>query len=49
MFVAVLTAILIFSLIIFCAWRLVKEKNAEAKETAAKEMKNPAPDPEEIH
>ena len=49
MFVAVLTAILLFSLIVFCAWRLVKEKSAEEKEIAAEEMKKATPDPNEFH
>ena len=44
MFVAVLTAILIFVVIVFCVWRLVKEKNAEEKEIAA-EVKKATPDP----
>ena len=46
MLVAVLTAILLFSLIVFCAWRLVKEKTAEEKAGAAEEMKKTTPDPE---
>jgi heme/copper-type cytochrome/quinol oxidase subunit 2 len=37
MFVAFLTAILVFGVIVFVAWRLVKEKNAEDKERAAEE------------
>ena len=37
MFVAVLAAILIFSVIILCVWRLVKEKTAEEKERAESE------------
>jgi hypothetical protein len=32
MFVALLTAILLFGVIVFVAWRLVKEKTAEEKE-----------------
>ena len=49
MLVAVLTAILLFGLIVFCAWRLVKEKSAETKERAAEEMKKPTPDSNEFH
>ena len=48
MLIAVLTALLLFSLIVFCAWRLVKEKSAEAKKQAAEEMKKPTPDPSEL-
>jgi hypothetical protein len=48
MIVAVLTAILIFSLIVFCAWRLVKEKSAEAKAGAAEEMRKSTPDSNEL-
>ena len=39
MFVALLTAILLFGVIVFVAWRLVKEKTAEEKERAAEEKK----------
>jgi large-conductance mechanosensitive channel len=49
MFLAVLTAILIFSLIIFCVLRLVREKIAEEKERAAEEMKKATPDPNKFH
>lgn len=49
MIVAFLTAILIFGVIVFCVWRLVKEKTAEAKERAAEEMKKTTPDPDELH
>jgi heme/copper-type cytochrome/quinol oxidase subunit 2 len=49
MLIAVLTAILVFSVIIFCVWRLVKEKTAEEKERAAEEMKKATPDPNEFH
>jgi preprotein translocase subunit YajC len=48
MFVAFLAAILIFSVIIFCVWRLVKEKTAEEKERAD-EVKKATPDPNEFH
>ena len=44
MLIAVLTAILLFSLIVFCAWRLVKEKTAEENAGAAEEMKKATPD-----
>ena len=48
MFVALLTAILLFGVIVFAAWRLVKEKTAE-KETADEEEKKATPDPSEFH
>lgn len=46
MLIAILTALLLFSLIVFIAWRLVKEKTAEEKAGAAEEMKKAAPDPD---
>jgi FtsZ-interacting cell division protein ZipA len=49
MYVPVLIAILIVCLLVFGAWRLVKEKNAEEKERTAEEMKKAAPDPNESH
>lgn len=49
MVVAFLTAILIFGVIVFVVWRLVKERTAEEKERIAEEMKKAAPDPNEPH
>jgi hypothetical protein len=49
MFVAFLTAILLFGVIVFVAWRLVKEKNAEEKEIADEEARKAAPDPNKFH
>jgi hypothetical protein len=48
MIVAVLTAILLFSLIVFVAWRLVKEKSAEAKAGAAEEIRKSKPDSNDL-
>jgi flagellar biosynthesis/type III secretory pathway M-ring protein FliF/YscJ len=49
MYVPVLIAILVVCLLVFGAWRLVKEKNAEEKERAAEEGKKATPDPTEFH
>ena len=49
MLIAVLTALLAFSGIIFLVSRLVKEKTAEQKERAAEEEKEATPDPKEFH
>ena len=49
MLIAFVTAILLFGGIVFCVWKLVKEKNAEEKEIAAEEVKKAPPDPNEFH
>lgn len=48
MVIAFLTAILIFGVIVFVAWRLVKERTAEHKEREAEEMKKAAPDSDRL-
>ena len=42
MYVPVLIAILVVSFVVFCVWRIVKER-------AADEMKKATPDPNEFH
>ena len=47
MYIPVLIAILVVLLVVFFAWRIVKERTAEHKESAAEEMKKGMPDPDE--
>jgi uncharacterized membrane protein YccC len=46
MYVPVLIAILVVCVVVFFAWRIVKERTAEHKEREAEEMKKATPDPE---